>query len=138
MSFIVGDRVGYVSGKLRYDENGDNEPGYGAITDVLSNDRYLVKWDHKYMNDTLGGPIGVKCLQPEADLHASWGALEEAFKTVENEVRAKMKEASALILDAKRVAKEAGIDLIMNMWDATSSLEGAMSKAGWNTSSWHC
>lgn len=133
-SFAVGDRVGQEHGG-KYSPEGEG-PSYGVITDVLSDGSVMVKWDSKWLNDSRRA-INPKKLTPEAELVAKYSALEAAFHKVEQDVRTKLKEASQFILDAGKIAKEAGFSL-SEMYDATSTLESAMGKAGWNTSSWHC
>lgn len=136
--FSKGDRIGFVDGKLRYDEYGDSGPYYGTVTDELSDGRVMVKWDDKWMNNAHNAnPRNPEKLVPEKDLQEKYSALETEFKRVEAEVQAKMEEASRLITDAQKFAKDAGFDL-QEMRDATSTLESAMGSAGWNTSSWHC
>jgi len=133
---VKGDRISLVEGKLRYTEYGD-DPNYGVITDELSDGRVVVKWDNKWMNDNYTKPIDPNKLLPEDEVKVKFAALEKEFRRVEDEVRAKMKEAGDIVLAAQKFAKEAGFEL-QEMSDATYSLEGAMEKAGWNTSSWHC
>lgn len=138
--FKKGDRVGYLdSGELRYDEYEDNAPIYGVITEALSDNRVLVKWD----NDTCYGircidnPFSQKVLQPEKELKAKYSELEKAFKAVEKQVRGKIKSAAKSITAAQKMAKKAGLNLI-ELTSALGPLETAMDKAGWHTSSWEC
>lgn len=132
--FSVGDRVAQVVGKLKYSQY--DGPSYGKVTDVLSDGRVVIKWDDKWKNDR-SHPLNPISLFPEADIRFKFSILETEFKRVEDEVRIKMKEAGAIILDAAKFARDAGFE-ITNLDNAVGSLENAMGEAGWNTSSWHC
>lgn len=135
MSFVIGDRIGLIDGKIRYIQHGDT-PNYGVITDLLADGRIMVKWDSEWMNNN-SKPINPKNLMAESEFKVKYSELEMAFCRVEDEVAEKLKEAGQIILDAQKIAKDAGFN-ITDLYEATSSLENAMESAGWNTSSWHC
>lgn len=137
--FEVGDRIGmpddYDGKKLRYNPDEDSVY-YGTILDLPSNGRVMVKWDDSWMNDDAES-IELKDLFHEAELKEKMSVLEAAFEQVEKDVKDKMKEAAVALLDAQKIAKKGGFDLI-DLYNATSTLEKAMDKCGWNSSSFHC
>lgn len=141
--FNVGDRVAKTYGeKLRYDEYGDNKPNYGTVTDVLSDGRLMVKWDDGFLNSgtytcSWQEPQDTDDLEPHSTVEAQWKTLEEAFQAVNVQIKLKLGEAAKLIEAANEIAEKAGLEL-MDMQEATSLLENAMGRNGWNTSSWHC
>ncbi len=102
----------------------------------LSGGRERFKWFSKWMNDKCQ-PVDREKLISEAEMSAKYSELEVVFLRVEKEVREKLSAVGALVLDAGKIAKDAGLDLL-RMYEATSPLERSMEKAGWNTSSWHC
>lgn len=141
--FKKGDRVASVEydeysghgGELRYDEYGDYAPFYGTVTDELSDNRVLVKWDKCSWLDS--EPFSQKVLKPENELKTKYSELEKAFKAVEKKVQSKIKAAAKNISDAQKLAKKAGLNL-NELTKAIGPLETAMDRAGWQTSSWAC
>ena len=69
--------------------------------------------------------------------------LEEEFQILQNQVNGKLDQAAALIVEASKMASNGGSNLhkkdddYENVFNI-SSVEYAMGRAGWNTSSWYC
>lgn len=104
----------------------------------------LIQWDPPYdiklVGDTLPPAVSVsiKNLLPIDQAKKQANKLEAEFMLYEKKVLAKMKEAAKLILESNKVAKKAGLDNLLEMYDAIYPLLEAMDASGWNSSSFNC
>ena len=70
-------------------------------------------------------------------LESEQAPLEEEFNKTYSQIEDKLSKACELIAEADAIAETMGTSLY-ELDDANSALEGAMRRAGWRTSSWHC
>jgi hypothetical protein len=143
--FAIGDRVGAAYGY--YDGGFDKKPVFngeesnlvfGTVTDITSRGKIMVKWDSAWVakkEDNL--LLDHERLMTEEEAKTKSNTLEQEFRAVEKQVKAKMAEAGAAITEAKHLASEAGLSL-SEMYDATGPLYSAMDDCGWHTSSLGC
>lgn len=136
--FTVGDRVG-----VDFDNINDVAKRFGVITDVLSDGRVMVRWDDNYYNrpgSSTAAPLNPNDLLTEDDHNEKYNRLEKEFNKVADEVREQLKKAGELILTANDFAKNNGFESLQEFYghDVLYTLENAMAKCGWQTSSLHC
>ncbi|HEY5268054.1 MAG TPA: hypothetical protein VII94_02880 [Candidatus Saccharimonadales bacterium] len=123
------------------DHFGDNDNTFlsGVVLEQLASEGYVVvHWDDdidfSYEDDDATSeevPTELLILESEQ------ASLEEEFNATYKLIEDKLSKACELIAEADAIAETMGSSLY-ELDDANSSLEGAMRKAGWRTSSWHC
>jgi hypothetical protein len=98
----------------------------------------IVEWDNGQIQKvTLRSILTTEdAAVKEAELEAAAAKLEDEFSEVEKKIKEKMTKAGKLIAEAAKLAESVGQEL--PDMDAAYTLQSAMDKAGWRTSSWGC
>ena len=123
---------------FRYDGEGED---YGSLVGVVRTKeaapgKVWVKWIEGDYLDSLDedeSEIDLKLLILESER----STIEQEFKKVSKEIKAKMKAAADLVNEAGKLAKKSHAEL-QSMYDEVRPLVDAMDNNGWRSSSWGC
>lgn len=121
--------------KYFYDEYDDNTLAGTILDKPAEAGKVWISWDesNNYSEDE-EAEVYINILTLESDR----SKIEQEFKNFSKGIKAKIKEAAKLVLEANKMAKEAHASSLADMYDAVAPLISAMDNSGWRSSSWGC
>lgn len=121
--------------KYYYDEYDDNTLVATILDRPAEAGKVWITWEE---NNTYSegeeAEVNINILTLESDR----SKIEQEFKNFSKGIKAKIKEAAKLVLEANKMAKEAHASSLADMYDAVAPLINAMDNSGWRSSSWGC